>query len=93
MSGRVRLSSRDDARVTINSTGMGNERRTSGYKSVVVPKGETPFSFAFAILSDGDLNISLSRAEDTWSNDSFGEVYFRDPTRPFLYGGEPRIEK
>jgi hypothetical protein len=90
VSGRVQLGSRDDARVAIYSTGTGNEHRTSGYHSVVVPKGETPFHFAFAILADGDLNISLTRPEDTWSNDCFGEVYFRDPTRPFLYGGEPR---
>ena len=92
VSGRAHLSSRDEARVAVYSTGTGNERRTSGYQSVVIPRGETPFSFAFAILSDGDLNLSLSPAEDRWSNDSFGEVYFRDPTRPFLYGGEPRTE-
>ena len=90
LTGRVRLCSRDEARVAISSTGTGSERRTSGYQSIVVSRGETPFSFAFAILSDGDLNLSLSRAEDTWSNDAFGEVYFRDPTRPFRYGGVAR---
>jgi hypothetical protein len=91
VSGRVHLVSRDDARVALYSTGEGNQVRTEGFRSVVVPKGESTFDFAIAILADGDLNLTLSPTEDTWSNDAFGEVYFRDPDRPFLYGGIPRV--
>lgn len=87
LSGRALVASPDGARVSVHSTGNDNRLRTKGHNSVVVPEGESEFRLAVAILADGDLHITLARPHDEWANDPFGGVYFRDPGRPFLFGG------
>ena len=91
VSGHARVVSPDGARLAINSTGTDNGLRTEGYKSVVLPHGESEFHLALAVLAEGDLHITLSPVSDTWSNHPFGGVYFRDPERPFLHGGVQTI--
>jgi hypothetical protein len=34
----------------------------------------------------------LSAADDPYANETFGGVYFRDPDRPFLFGGVQRVD-
>lgn len=91
VSGRARVGSHDGARLALYSTGADNRVRTQGYQSVVVPRGETAFHLAVALLADGDLHLMLAPTDDTWSNDPFGGIYFRDPDRPFLFGGVQRV--
>jgi hypothetical protein len=92
VTGRARLVSRDQARVALFSTGSGNATRTEGYRSVEIPKGESEFHLAIAIVADGDLHLMLSAADDPYANETFGGVYFRDPDRPFLFGGVQRVD-
>ncbi len=91
VTGRARVQSHDGARLALYSTGRDNGVRTQGYQNVVVPRGESEFHLAVAVLADGDLHLTLSPVTDKWSNDPFGGVYFRDPARPFLYGGVQQV--
>ncbi len=91
VSGRTRVESHDGARLALYSTGSDDGVRTQGYQTVVVPRGETAFHLAVAVLADGDLHLSLAPTDDTWSNHPFGGIYFRDPDRPFLFGGVQRV--
>jgi len=92
VTGRVRLISRDRARVDLFSTGGDDATRTEGYRSVEIPKGESEFHLAIAIRADGDLHLMLSAADDPYANETFGGVYFRDPDRPFRFGGVQRVD-
>ena len=91
ISGHARVVSHDGARLALFSTGTGNAVKTRGYQSVEVPRGDSEFHLAVAVLADGDLHLTLSPVSDTWSNHPFGGVYFRDPMRPFLHGGVQEV--
>jgi hypothetical protein len=95
VSGHATLASRDSARLALYSTGSGDPAddgpRTEGSKNVVIERGTTVFHFTVTILRDGDLHLILAPAEDEWANQSIGGIYFRDPQRPFLYGGVERL--
>ncbi len=80
--GRYTLASRDAALLALNSTAFGDDVRTSGDKERNVTGGSGAFVLRFAIHADGDLHLSFYPAD---GGESFGGVYFRSPTRPFLY--------
>ncbi len=86
LTGRYALRSRPAARIALYSTATVNTLRTHGYKSQVVEAGNGRFHFAFALLGDGDLHISVYEADDEYGNGpGLGHVYFRSPDRAFLY--------
>ncbi|MHC4472837.1 MAG: hypothetical protein ACYS99_17945 [Planctomycetota bacterium] len=86
LTGRYSLRSRPSARLALYSLGSDNRYRTRGYKNVVVERGEDHFHFAFAVVGDGDLHLSMYEADDEYGNGpALGDVYFRSPDRPFLF--------
>ena len=93
VSGHARVESHDGARLALYSTGRDNGVRTQGYQNVLLPRGESEFHLAVAVRADGDLHVTLAPVSDTWSNDPFGGVYFRDPARPFLFGGVQQVSE
>ena len=91
VSGRAKVRSHDGARIALYSTGADDGVRTRGDQRSVLPRGESEFRLGVEIVADGDLHLTLAPLDDEWSNDPFGGVYFRDPARPFLFGGVQEV--